>query len=85
MSSEVHKYIENALNKKQTAYQADVIEISNNKNFEFKENFEIGNSYSWKLYDKNNSKEDGDQLKAVIGICFMFTALALMGLYSSLT
>ena len=38
----------------------------------------------WKLYDKSNAQETGDQLKAVIGICFMFSVLLLLGLYSNL-
>ena len=37
---------------------------------------------SWSLYDKKNPKEDGDQLKTVIGICFMFIALSCVGAVS---
>ena len=37
---------------------------------------------SWSLYDKKNPKEDGDQLKAVIGICFMIITLSCVGAVS---
>ena len=33
----------------------------------------------WKINDISNN----DQLKAVVGICFMFGALIVMGLYSN--
>ena len=35
---------------------------------------------NWKINDKSNQ----DQLRAIIGICFMIGALTLMGLYSNL-
>ena len=38
----------------------------------------------WRLYNKDNPDEDGDQVKAVSGICFTFTALLVLGIYSSL-
>ena len=36
----------------------------------------------WSLYDKKNPKEDGDQLKTVIGICFMIITLSCVGAVS---
>ena len=42
---------------------------------------EINTNNFWKISDKSNN----DQLKAVIGICFMFASLILMGLYSNLS
>jgi hypothetical protein len=33
----------------------------------------------WKINDTSNN----DQLSAVVGVCFMFGALILMGLYSN--
>jgi len=33
----------------------------------------------WKINDTSNN----DQLRAVVGICFMFGALIVMGLYSN--
>ena len=38
----------------------------------------------WKLYDKTNINEDGDQLKAVTGICLVLGVFSFIGLYSSL-
>ena len=81
MSSEVHKYIEEALDKKESVFNAAVIDFPKDIKIE---NFEEKNFKSWKLYDKSNAKEDGDQLRAVLGICFMFSVLILMGLYSNL-
>jgi hypothetical protein len=37
---------------------------------------------SWSLYDEKNPKEDGDQLKTVIGICFMIITLSCVGAVS---
>ena len=38
----------------------------------------------WRLYNKDNPNEDGDQVKAVFGICFTFAALLVLGTYSCL-
>ena len=76
MSSELHKYIETALDSKKDLFEAQVINFpSKNK---------IDASDTWQLYDKSDINEDGDQLKTVIGICFIFSTLIILGLYSSL-
>jgi hypothetical protein len=85
MSSEVHKYIETALDKKENLFNAKVIDFPNEKKVTDPKNSMVSNNNIWKLYDKSNAKEDSDQLKAVTGICFMFGALIVMGLYSTLT
>ena len=36
----------------------------------------------WRLYDKSDPKEDGDQIRAVFGICFMIGVLFTLGCYS---
>ena len=74
MSSEVQKYIETALEKKKNLFEADVVNFPNNK--------KLNDLNSWQLYNKLDLKEDGDQLKAVAGICFIFSTLILLGLYS---
>ena len=84
MSLKVHKYIEVALEEKKKLYNAEVINFPKDKNFNKSENISLKDYNFWKLYDKSNAKEDDDQLKAVIGICFMFMSLLLMGLYSTL-
>ncbi len=74
MSSEVHKYIETALNSKKDLFEAEVIDFPNNKKLE--------NFSTWQLYNKSDMKDDGDQLKAVTGVCFIFSILTILGLYS---
>ena len=49
-------------------------------NFSTKNN----NEDYWKLYNKDNPNENADQVKTVSGICFTFTALLVIGTYSSL-
>ena len=88
MSSEVHKYIETALDKKQSLFHAEVIDFPNDNYIANPTintlDLKASNDTAWKLYDKSNINEDGDQLKAVTGICFMLGALIIMGLYSNL-
>ena len=38
----------------------------------------------WSLHNKDNPNDDGDQLKAVSGICFTFISLFILGTYSCL-
>jgi len=79
MSSEVHKYKEESLNKNENLFNAKVINFPNDKNFDEIQNLKT-NTYSvWKISDESND----DQLKAVIGLCFMFGALIVIGLYSN--
>ena len=75
MSSEVQKYIEIALEKKKNLFKAEVINFPNNK--------KLNDLSVWQLYNKSDLKEDGDQLKAVIGICFIFSTLTILGVYSN--
>ena len=42
------------------------------------------NSEHWKLYDKSDPREDGDQVRAVFGVCFMIAVLFCFGCYSLL-
>ena len=85
MSSEIHKHIEASLKKKRNLFNAEVIDFPGDKKIETTKSLSEKYNHSWKLYDKSNNKEDGDQLKAVIGICFMFGVLIATGLYSTLT
>ncbi|NMN67571.1 hypothetical protein VP91_00007150 [Candidatus Pelagibacter ubique] len=80
MSSEIHKNIENALNKQDVLFNAEVINLTKEKNFNKSELNKIDNQNIWELNDGSND----DQLKTVIGICFMLGSLILMGLYSNL-
>tara|TARA_B100001093_G_scaffold440537_1_gene441088 strand:+ start:483 stop:728 length:246 start_codon:yes stop_codon:yes gene_type:complete len=80
MSSEVHKYVETALKKRERILSAKVLNFPNEENkLDFKD-FENKSYDFWKISDKSNI----DQLKAVTGICFMIGILIIAGLYSSL-
>ena len=80
MSSELQKYSENVLEKKQNLLNAEVISFPKDNNLEKSKNLS-SNAYNyWKINDETNE----DQYKAIIGICFMFGALVLTGLYSNL-
>ena len=77
MSSEIHKYIETAIEKN---LNAEVINFPKEKKIKEITNLNKSNYYVWKINDKSND----DQLKAVTGICLMLGALIVMGLYSNL-
>ena len=84
MSSEIHKYIEKSLERKDNFLNAELIDFPNHKRVETLKNLSVKHQNIWKLYDKSNEREDGDQLKAVIGICFIIGVLIITGLYSNL-
>ena len=79
MSSEVHKHIEKSLLKNKSLFNAKVLNFPNDKKIDGSKNSKITNDNFWSISDKSND----DQLKAVIGVCFVFGALILMGLYSN--
>mgnify|MGYP001373935263 CR=1 FL=1 len=81
MSLEVSRYIEEALNKNKNLFNAEVINFPDDKKLNQTSNLEPKKNSIWSITDKSND----DQLKAVVGVCFMFTSLIVMGLYSSLT
>ncbi len=76
MSSELHKYIETSIKKKGNILNAEVINFPNDKKIDKSQNHDFN---FWSLKDKSNI----DQLRAIIGVCFMFVALMLMGIYSN--
>ena len=81
MSTELHKYIENAIDKKDNLYNAEVLDFPKNKKIEDPKNLKSKINDYWNINDKIND----DQLKAVTGICFMFGILVLIGLFANLT
>ena len=81
MSSEVQKYIKEALDKNENLFNAQVINFPNDKTVNESEDIKRKNNMIWNIRDKSND----DQLKAVIGICFMFGTLFVIGLYSNLS
>ena len=80
MSPELQKYSENVLEKKQNLLNAEVISFPNDNSLEKSKNLSSNAYNHWKINDETNE----DQYKAIIGICFMFGALVLTGLYSNL-
>jgi len=80
MSLEIHKDIETASNKQNTLFDAEVINLSKEKNLIKSKQKKLDKQNIWELNDGSND----DQLEAVIGICFMLGSLIVMGLYSSL-
>ena len=80
MSSELKKYSKSVLEKKQNLFNAQVISFPNDNNLEKSKNLSSNAYNHWKINDETNE----DQYKAIIGICFMFGALVLTGLYSNL-
>ena len=81
MSSEVHKYIEEALDKNKNLINAQVINFPNDKTIDESKDIKTKNNITWKISDTSND----DQFKAVTGICFMIGILLLIGLYSNLS
>jgi hypothetical protein len=80
MSSEVHKYIEEALEKNQNLFDANVINFPKEKRNENTKDFKIKSEDVWSISDKSND----DQRRAVMGFCFMVGVLIITGLYSNL-
>ena len=80
MSSEIHKYIETSLEKKQNLFNASVINFPGEKKLNKTHIFNIGTHDFWNIGDETNK----DQLKAGTGICFMLGVLMIIGLYSNL-
>jgi hypothetical protein len=79
MSSELHKYIENAIEKKASLFNAEVLDFPVDK--KKLKNSELDKKDYWKI----NEQANDDQLKAVTGICFMLGFLLVMGLFANLT
>ena len=81
MSSELHKYIKTAIEKKKNLFNAEVLDFPPvDKKTNFSKKLKSETKYYWKINDVSNK----DQLKAVTGICFMIGVLLLVGLFSSL-
>ena len=81
MSSEVHKYIEEALNKNKNLFNAQVLDLPNNKTIDKSKAIKTKNNIVWKISDKSND----DQLKAITGFCFTVGILLVIGLYANLS
>ena len=80
MSSELHKYIEKAIDKKENLLKAKILKFPKEKNQKYTTNFKGNKTDHWKISDKSNT----DQLKAITGFCFTVGILTVVGLYSNL-
>ena len=79
MSSEIHKYIETAIDSKKNLLNAEIIDFPTDYEKNNKVNQVLNSNTFWKITDKSNN----DQLKAVTGICFVLAILTIAGLYSN--
>ena len=79
MSSEIHKYIETAIDRKKNLLNAEIIDFPSDYEKNNKKNLVLNSNTFWKITDKSNN----DQLKAVTGICFVLAILTIAGLYSN--
>ena len=84
MSSEVRQYIIEDASKKSENFSAQLLKLPIKKKILKSNSTNLDKCAYWKLYDQTNSHEDGDQLKAVTGICLVLGVFSFIGLYSSL-
>ena len=80
MSSELHKYIEETIEKKGDLFNAEVLDFPKDKKIKLSKNFKLEKKNHWNINDSSNS----DQQKAITGICLMFGFLLIMGLFANL-
>ena len=71
MSSEVRKYIIEDASKKSEIFSAQLLKLPIKKKILKTKTTNLDKCAYWKLYDETNIHEDGDQLKAVTGICLV--------------
>ena len=83
MSSEVRQYVIEDASKKSEIFSAQLLKLPIKKKILKSKTTNLDKCAYWKLYDKTNIHEDGDQLKAVTGICLIVSVFSLIGLYSS--
>ena len=84
MNSEVSQYIIKDASKKSEIFSAQLLKLPIKKKILKSKTTNLDKCAYWKLYDKTNIHEDGDQLKAVTGICLVLSVFSFIGLYSSL-
>ena len=83
MSSEVQQYIIEDTSQKGEIFSAQLLKLPVKKEILKSKSTNLDGCAYWKLYDKSNIHEDGDQLKAVIGVCLVLSVFSFIGLYSS--
>ena len=83
MSSEVRQYIIEDASKNSEIFSAQLLEFPIKKKKLNSKTTNLDECGYWKLYDRRSIHENGDQLKAVSGICLIVGVFSLIGLYSS--
>ena len=81
MSSELHKHIENAIDKKKNLFNAEVLDFPKDKKQNTSKNLELNKNSYWNITDNSNS----DQRKAITGICLTFGFLLVTGFIANFT
>ena len=81
MSSELHKHIENAIDKKKNLFNAEVLDFPKDKKQNTSKKFESNKNSYWNIKDNSNS----DQQKAITGICLIFGFLLVIGFIANFT
>ena len=84
MSSEVRQYIIEDAYKKSEIFSAQLLKLPLKKKISKSKTINLDKCAYWKLYDKTNIHEDGDQLRAVTGVCLVMGVFSFIGLYSTL-
>ena len=84
MSSKARQYIIEDAYKNSEVFSAQLLKLPIQKKISKSKATNLDKCAYWKLYDKTNIHEDGDQLKAVTGICLVLGVFSFIGLYSSL-
>ena len=80
MSSELKKILDHPIEKDRNLINARILSFPNEQTSNKREEIITTTDNFWKINDKSNE----DQLKAVVGVCYMVGALILIGLYSNL-
>ena len=80
MSSELKKILDHPIKKDGNLINARVLSFPNELKTSKHEKIISTTDSFWKINDKSNE----DQLRAVVGVCYMVGALILIGLYSNL-
>ena len=80
MSSELKKILDHPIEKDRNLINAKVLSFPNELKTSKHEKIISTTDSFWKINDKSNE----DQLRAVVGVCYMVGALILIGLYSNL-
>ena len=81
MSSELREHFKKIPENKNNFLNAEVLNFPNEKKKIRSQSFKLNTKDYWNIKDSSNN----DQLKAIIGICFTFGSLLVIGIIANLT